>query len=246
MTSAGWTTSRPDEARGGAAPILHRVPAKGDAPGLRERVRLRALLGRPTLDAARRLIGCVLVRRRRGRALAARIVETEAYLGSSDPAAHVFRGRTPRTEPLFGPPGTVYVYFVYGMHHCLNLAADGPGTAGCVLIRAAEPLPGSGLPTDACRGPGRLCRALGVDTRLSGRHLFEEDPPLTLREGRAPSVVAVSARVGIRRAAERPLRFFDPASPAVSAGPRAGVSSQSTRRPGVRPRAHPATKRGIR
>jgi DNA-3-methyladenine glycosylase len=180
---------------------------------------LETLLAQPTVDAARGLIGCLLVRRRRGRVLAARIVETEAYLGTDDPAAHAFRGRTPRTEPLFGPPGTVYVYFVYGMHHCLNLAVDGPARPGCVLIRAAEPLPGTSLAPDACRGPGRLCRALGIDTRLSGRHLFEADPPLTLREGRPPERIGVSARVGIRHAAERPLRFFDPASPAVSTPP---------------------------
>ena len=154
-----------------------------------------------------------------------RIVEVEAYLGAGDPAAHVYRGRTPRTEPLFGPPGTLYVYFVYGMHHCLNLAVDGPGVAGCVLIRAGEPLPQSGLSPDACRGPGRLCRALSIDTALSGRHLFEREAPLTLREGPAPSHVAVSPRVGIRRAAEWPLRFYEAASRAVSAGPRAGISS---------------------
>ncbi len=168
----------------------------------------------------------------RGRTLAARIVEAEAYLGEGDPAAHVFRGRTPRTEPLFGPPGTLYVYFVYGMHHCLNLAVDGPGVAGCVLIRAAEPLPGSGLSPDACRGPGRLCRALSIDTRLSGRHLFERGAPLTLREGRPPRCVAVSPRVGIRRAAEWPLRFYDPDSSAVSAGPRAGISSGAAQQRG--------------
>jgi DNA-3-methyladenine glycosylase len=111
------------------------------------------------------------------------------------------------------------------MHHCLNLAVDGPGVPGCVLVRAAEPLPGSGLVKDALRGPGRLCRALGIDTRLSGRHLFEDDPPLTLREGRPPRRVAASRRVGIRQAADRRLRFYDPSSPAVSAGPRAGISS---------------------
>jgi DNA-3-methyladenine glycosylase len=161
----------------------------------------------------------------RGRTRAARIVEAEAYLGAADPAAHVYRGRTPRTEPLFGPPGTLYVYFVYGMHHCLNVSVDGPGVAGCVLVRAAEPLPGSGLAGDACRGPGKLCRALSIDTRLSGRHLFEKGAPLTLREGRPPRRVAVSPRVGIRHAAAWPLRFYDPDSPAVSAGPRAGISS---------------------
>jgi DNA-3-methyladenine glycosylase len=222
------------------------VPAGDDRPGPRERARLEALLARPTAEAARALIGCVLVRRRRGRKLAARIVETEAYLGERDPAAHVFRGRTPRTAPLYGPPGTVYVYFVYGMHHCLNLAADGPDVAGCVLIRAAEPLPGSGLGKSACRGPGRLCRSLGIDARISGRHLFEDAAPLTLREGNAPPVVAVSTRVGIRRAVRRPLRFFDPQSAAVSAGPRGGISFGGARRAEARPRAHPATKRGIR
>jgi DNA-3-methyladenine glycosylase len=182
-----------------------------------ERARLQALLARPAKEAARGLIGCVLVRRVRGRVLAARIVEAEAYLGAGDPAAHVYRGRTPRTEPLFGPPGTLYVYFVYGMHHCLNLAVDGPEVAGCVLVRAAEPLPGSGLAPLACRGPARLCRALSIDTGLSGRHLFEPGAPLTLREGRPVERVAVSPRIGIRHAAAWPLRFYDPRSAAVSA-----------------------------
>jgi DNA-3-methyladenine glycosylase len=185
-----------------------------------ESARLRALLSRPVEDAARGLIGCVLVRRVRGRVLAARIVETEAYLGAGDPAAHVYRGRTPRTAPLFGPPGTLYVYFVYGMHHCLNLAVDGPEVAGCVLVRAAEPLAGSGLDPLACRGPGRLCRALAIDTGLSGRHLFEPKAPLTLREGDPLGSVAVSPRVGIRHAASWPLRFYDPGSAAVSVAPR--------------------------
>jgi DNA-3-methyladenine glycosylase len=176
--------------------------------------------------------------------LAVRIVETEAYIGAADPAAHAFRGRTPRTEPLFGPPGTIYVYFIYGMHHCLNLAVDGPGVAGCVLIRAAEPLPGSGLARDACRGPGRLCRALAIDRRLSGRHLFEDDAPLTLREGARLEHLAVSRRVGIRHAAERPLRFYDPRSPAVSGPRRAEVSSGAAREGAVQPGAHPTARRG--
>jgi DNA-3-methyladenine glycosylase len=184
------------------------------------RPRLRALLSLPPDQAARGLIGSVLVRRLRGRTLEARIVEAEAYLGRGDAAAHVHRGRTPRTEPLFGPPGTLYVYFVYGMHHCLNLAVDAPGTPGCVLIRAAEPLPRSGLPLQALRGPGRLCRALEIDEQLSGRHLFEANAKLTLRAGPPPHRVAVSRRVGIRKAKARRLRFYDPASPAVSAGPR--------------------------
>lgn len=182
------------------------------------------MLALPTVEAARSLIGCVLVRRLGARLLSARIVETEAYLGGDDPAAHAFAGRTPRTEPLWGPPGTIYVYLVYGMHYCLNLAVDREGFPGCVLVRAAEPLPGTGLASGACRGPGRLCRALGIDTRLSGRHLFERTWALTLREGEPPARLTVAPRVGITKATERPLRFFDAASAAVSMPQPAGVS----------------------
>jgi DNA-3-methyladenine glycosylase len=184
-----------------------------------ERRRLERLLALPPPAAARRLIGCVLVRRLGGRSVRARIVEAEAYLGAADPAAHAYRGLTPRTAPLFGAPGTLYVYFVYGMHHCLNLAVDRPGTPGCVLIRAAEPLPGSGLAPLALRGPGRLCRALEIDTTLSGRHLFERRAPLTLAWAPPPRRIAVSRRIGIRKAAARRLRFYDPASAAVSPHP---------------------------
>ncbi len=208
------------------------------------RARLRALLALPAAKAARGLIGCTLVRRLRGRTLGARIVEAEAYLGGRDPAAHVYRGRTRRTAPLFGPPGTLYVYFVYGMHHCLNVAVDGPDTAGCVLIRAAEPLRGSGLLPLSLRGPGRLCRALEIDARLSGRHVFEADAPLQLRAGPPPPRVAVSRRIGIRKAAARLLRFYDPTSTAVSARPPAGISFRSGRRAARTRGARPTAKRG--
>jgi DNA-3-methyladenine glycosylase len=198
----------------GARGRAPRGPAGGD-----ERRRLQAGLSLPPPQAARFLLGQVLVRRWEGRFLPARIVETEAYLGREDPAAHAFRGRTPRTEPLWGPPGTTYVYFVYGMHHCLNLSVDRAGTPGCVLIRAAEPLPASGLEAGALRGPGRLCRGLGLDTGHSGLSVFARGSGLWLREGAPPVRVEVSPRVGITRAAERPLRFYDAASMAVS-GPR--------------------------
>jgi DNA-3-methyladenine glycosylase len=157
------------------------------------------------------------VRRAGRRARAARIVETEAYFGEGDPAAHAFRGRTARTEPLWGRPGTIYVYFIYGMHHCLNLAVEREGAAGCVLIRAAEAV--AGLAAGDCRGPGRLCRALALDTRDSGLHVFDRGSRLYLREGRAPAHIGVSPRVGIRLAADRRLRFFDAASAELS-GPR--------------------------
>jgi DNA-3-methyladenine glycosylase len=147
----------------------------------------------------------------------ARIVETEAYLGEGDPAAHAYGGPTRRNAPLYGPPGTVYVYFVYGMHHCLNVAVERTGRPGCVLIRAAE-LVRDDRPVDvnACRGPGRLCRTLRIDTRLSGRSLFEPDAQLALTTGPRPRAIGVSRRIGIRHAADWPLRFFDAESAAVS------------------------------
>jgi DNA-3-methyladenine glycosylase len=187
-------------------------------PGPAERRRLLAILARPPAEAAPLLLGHVLVRRVGRRVVAARLVEVEAYLGESDPAAHAYRGRTPRTEPLFGAPGTLYVYLVYGMHHCLNLAVDRPGRPGCVLVRAAELLGAGGRP-EAARGPGRLCRALGLTTRDSGANLFAPDARLTLREGEAPVRIGRSRRIGLRAGAARVLRFFDADSAAVS-GPR--------------------------
>jgi DNA-3-methyladenine glycosylase len=179
--------------------------------------RLRKALAKTPERAARSLLGAVLVRRfEDGRQFRARIVETEAYLGAGDPAAHSFRGPTPRTAPIWGPPGTVYVYFIYGMHHCLNVAVDADGVPGCVLIRAAEPLAGSDLGSLDLRGPGRLCRALAIDTRLSGLSVFKRGGPIGLRAGPLPARIGVSPRIGIRQAADLPLRFFDADSASVS------------------------------
>jgi DNA-3-methyladenine glycosylase len=183
-------------------------------PAAAQRRRLLELLARPPVEAARLLLGTVIVRRQGRDVRAARIVETEAYLGQDDPAAHAFRGRTARTAPIWGPPGTIYVYFIYGMYYCLNITVDREGTAGCVLIRAAEPV--AALAPGAGTGPGRLCRALDIDTALSGRHLFDPSRALYLREGVAPRRIGVTTRVGIRLAADRPLRFFDADSTAVS------------------------------
>ena len=189
--------------------------ARGD-----ERRRLVAGLSQPPPEAARFLLGQRLVRRSPDSPpTVVRIVETEAYLGLGDPAAHAFRGRTPRTAPLWGPPGTLYVYFIYGMHHCLNISADAEGTAGCVLIRAVEPLYGALGPLEG-RGPGRLCRALSIDVELSGRSAFDPRAGLHLREGDAPQHVGVSVRIGIRKAVDLPLRFFDADSAAVTRLPR--------------------------
>ena len=185
------------------------------APGPAERKRLLAGLGQAPVEAARFLLGKILVRRAGRGVLAARIVETEAYLGEDDPAAHAYGGRrTLRTEPLWGPPGTIYVYFIYGMHHCLNVSVERAGVPGCVLIRAAEGL--GRLEAGSLRGPGRLCRTLRLDTSDSGRYLFDPAARLTLREGPPPAKIGVSVRVGIRHAADQPLRFFDEDSPEVS------------------------------
>jgi DNA-3-methyladenine glycosylase len=174
---------------------------------------------------ARALLGCVLVSRR-GRALTAgRIVETEAYLGPEDAASHAaFR---PGSRALFyGDGGTAYVFLNYGTHHCLNAITGRPGSPGCVLIRALEPLQGRatmarrrGVAPDARRlasGPGNLTRALGVCLRDNGADLTR--PPLTIEPPPAPRRfrVASGARIGITRAVALPLRFWIAGHPAVS------------------------------
>jgi len=191
------------------------APVRPAPPGPAERKRLLDGLGQDPVSAARFLLGKVLVRRTGRSALAARIVETEAYLGMDDPAAHAYGGRrTRRTEPLWGPAGTIYVYFIYGMHYCLNVSVEREGLPGCVLIRAAEPR--GRLEPGSLRGPGRLCRTLRLDASDSGAYLFDPASRLTLREGPPPARIGVSVRVGIRQAADRPLRFFDAESREVS------------------------------
>jgi DNA-3-methyladenine glycosylase len=175
----------------------------------------------PPEVVAQRLLGKVLVRRYEGRRLAGRIVETEAYCGLDDPAAHAFNGKTLRNAVLFGPPGIAYVYFIYGMHFCMNICCEPEGHAGCVLLRALEPLEGvatmakfRGLDADAnprllTSGPGRLCQALGI-TRAVHNGMDVTRPRSELRiedDGFASGLVDTSPRVGIRRAANRPLRF---------------------------------------
>jgi len=185
------------------------VEAPGvDTPGRPARRLPRAFYGRDPRLVARDLLGKVLVHRDRGVRRAARIVETEAYLGERDLASHARFGPTRRAAIMFGPPGFAYVYLVYGMHHCLNAVTGQDGAASAVLLRAAEPLCGCRAEP---RGPGKLCQALGIRRErhggldLCGDRLFvEEAPPPAER-------VATSARVGVDYAgpwARRRLRYY--------------------------------------
>jgi DNA-3-methyladenine glycosylase len=186
----------------------------------------RAFYARPTEVVARELLGKRLVRTRGGPVTTtqARIVEVEAYLGERDGASHARRGPTPRSAIMFGPPGHLYVYLVYGLHHCMNFVTEGDGTAGAVLIRAAEPLDGgAGAGARPFSGPGKLCAALaitladkGLDLTLPGAFFVADDG------GPAPRCAA-SPRIGVAYAgrwAARRLRFYVPGNPHVSGRPR--------------------------
>src|ERR1700730_15685432 len=153
-------------------------------------------------DVARRLLGKILVREIEGKILAGRIVETEAYFGTNDPAAHSAAGRTARNSVLFGPPGHAYVYFIYGVHYCLNVSCEPAGQAGCVLIRALEPLAGQemmlrnrGVKSGARarsvpRGPGKLCGPRSLPRAENGRDVNSRRAPLrTADDGCEPGEI---------------------------------------------------------
>jgi DNA-3-methyladenine glycosylase len=182
-----------------------------------------AVLARPALEAAPRLLGAVV---RHGE-VSLRLTEVEAYAGATDPGSHAFRGRTPRNEVMFGPAGTLYVYFTYGMHHCANVVCGPDGEAGAVLLRAGEIVdgieaararrPGSS-DRDLARGPARLCRALGIGGEHNGVDLLRGSVRLRLvGPALPPGRVASGPRVGLREAADRPWRFWEDGAPTVSA-----------------------------
>ena len=182
----------------------------------------RSFFSRSPDAVGRDLLGKILVRRAGAERLAGRIVEVEAYFGKDDPAAHSAAGKTARNAVLFGPPGHAYVYFIYGMHSCVNVSCEPEGQAGCVLIRALEPL--SGLDTMArlrglsapatprmlASGPGRLCQALGIK-RATHNGLDLTDPASELQiqdDGFRPEKITATPRIGIRKAVEKPHRFL--------------------------------------
>jgi DNA-3-methyladenine glycosylase len=180
---------------------------------------------RPELVAPN-LLGKILAHRTPHSMLAGRIVEVEAYLGPHntppDPAAHTHRGPTPRNRVLFGPAGHAYIYSIYGMYFCANISCESVGRAGGILLRALDPVCGMiqmainrGLAPDVpprllTSGPGRLCQALGLTRELhNGLDLLDPDSPLQVRDDGCQSPeIRITARIGIRHAADWPMRFI--------------------------------------
>src|SRR5664279_5548625 len=195
----------------------------------------REFFARDAITVGRELLGKLLIRRDGRKLLAGRIVEAEAYLGAADPAAHAYAGRTPRNAVLFGPPGHAYVYFIYGNHYCTNVSCMPEGDAGCVLLRALEPVWGlramaeargleltEGSPTSQLRlissGPGRMSKALGITrARDNGKDLTTRQSDLWLADdGYRPERIAVTPRIGIKKAVDEPLRFVIAGNPYAS------------------------------
>ncbi|HYL95710.1 MAG TPA: DNA-3-methyladenine glycosylase, partial [Terriglobales bacterium] len=186
----------------------------------------REFFNRDPRRVCRELLGKVLVRRESTKLLAGRVVELEAYMGTGDPAAHAYIGPTARNRVLFGPPGHAYIYFTYGSHYCLNVSCMPEGKAGSVLFRALEPLAGiaemeraRGLAEAEAKknvlrrltsGPGRLAEAFGITRpRDNGKDLTDATSDLFLADGGYPPPrVLTTVRVGITKAAERPLRYL--------------------------------------
>ncbi len=176
---------------------------------------LTDLLQRPVLEVAPRLLGAHFTHG----GVTVRLTEAEAYDGADDPGSHAHRGMTDRNRVMFGPPGRLYVYFTYGMHHCCNVACGPEGEASAVLLRAGEVVHGLDVARarrprssdrDLARGPGRLCKALGIDLADNGLDLSS-----AIRTAPA-GAVSTGPRVGLRQAADRPWRFWLTDDPSVS------------------------------
>lgn len=187
----------------------------------------RAELPLDTVQLARYLIGKFIVHETRAGRLSGRIVETEAY-PIGDPAAHSFRGQTPRNRSMFLARGHAYVYFIYGSSFMLNVSSERRGVGGGVLLRAIEPREGIGVMErlrrttrliDLARGPGRLAEALGVDRELDGMDLCGPGPLRLAEAMEKGGRIGTSVRIGLTRAADRVLRFYERGSPFVS-GPK--------------------------
>jgi len=198
----------------------------------------RVFFEAPPEQVSPRLLGKILAHRTRSGWLAGRIVEVEAYLGPHndppDPAAHTYRGPTPRNQVIFGPPGHAYVYAIYGRYYCMNISCEPKGQAGCILLRALEPISGlkqmalnrnlaaGAKPSQLTSGPSRLCQAFGL-TRAThnGLDLLDPRSPLqVLDDGCEGNELLTTVRIGIKHAVDLPLRFCIRGHACVS-GPKA-------------------------
>lgn len=187
----------------------------------------RAFFDRDPRTVARELLGKLIVRTEKEKKIGGRIVEVEAYLGEDDLAAHAAAGETQRNAVLWGPPGHAYVYFIYGVHYCLNISCMPAGKAGCVLIRALEPVSGLREMAKArnlrdleliarsdfrklTSGPGRLCEALGVTReRDNGKDMVSSKSDLqVMDDGFGAAEIGVTPRIGITKSVEMPLRYL--------------------------------------
>ena len=198
-------------------------------PSKQQPVLPASFYNRETELVARDLIGCILEYKSPDGKASGIIVETEAYLGEHDEACHAAVGRTNRTAPLYGPPGTAYVYFIYGMYWCFNAVTREAGLPSAVLVRALEPLTGIPLmrkrrpraksDRELANGPGKLCAALGIDKTVNEFPL--QRGPLVIREGRSykDSEVRITPRIGITKSVDWPLRWIVAGNPHVSRGP---------------------------
>jgi DNA-3-methyladenine glycosylase len=188
----------------------------------------RGELAVDVVDAAVRLLGCTVEADTPDGAVAVRLVEVEAYRGADDPASHSFRGKTARNAVMFGPPGHLYVYFVYGMHFCANVTCLTDGEAGAVLLRAGEVVsdpdvalarrPTARRPAELARGPARLAALLGLARPHNGLDLTDPCSPVRVLAGPPVdrAVVRAGPRVGVAAAHHTPWRFWIEGSPAVS------------------------------
>jgi len=186
----------------------------------------RAFFNRDPRIVGRELLGKLVVRREGRKQLAGRIVEVEAYLGAGDLAAHAAAGHTARNAVLWGPPGHAYIYFIYGVHYCLNISCLPAGEAGCILVRALEPVSGLREMAEAreladldltsmrdlrklASGPGKLCEALGITRpRDNAKDMLSPESDLqVMSDGFRAEDVAVTQRIGITKSAELPLRY---------------------------------------
>lgn len=189
-------------------------------------VELVSFFNRPTLEVLEDLIGMVLVRKSDEGLTSGIIVEAEAYRGENDPASFAFRGRTQRSESLYGPPGQAFVYLTYGVHHMLNIVTERENFPAAVLIRAVEPRAGISLMKKRrkkkevltlCSGPGKLCQAFDIDLSLNGAFLSSKDSPLFLQEGDSSEKKLIwKPRIGIQEGKERLWRAYLKDSPFIS------------------------------